>query len=184
MISTFQTRSEKLITNYMRFNRRVTFMDWAWHHTETTDLAVLPCNSLDTYWLLCTTAGGQLTSRSRLKPLHIVSQGRVPTHSGQTSSSQSTTVLDICMVGWTGAEHELTVGLVCASTHPDLDTTYRVGKLAIWWIYLYTCIYVIFHNYGEDVKQSLCYHYRDGVYARFYGLHIDGSLTRDQQCMK
>ncbi len=23
--------------------------------------------------------------------------------------------------------------------------------------------------------------YRDGVYARFYGLHIDGSLTRDQQ---
>ncbi len=127
VISTFQTRSEKLITNYMSFNRRVTFMDWAWHHTETTDLAVLPCNSLDTYWLLCTTADDQLTSRSRLEPLHIVSQVMVPLHSGLISSSPSINGLDICMVGWTGAEHELTVGLVCASTHPDLDTTYRVG---------------------------------------------------------
>ncbi len=137
VISTFQTHSEKLITNYMSFNRHVTFMDWAW---QTTDLAVLPCNSLDTYWLLCTTADDQLTSRSRLEPLHIVSQGMVPPPSGLISSSPSITVLDICMVGWTGAEHELTVGLVCASTHPDLDTTYRVGKLAIWWIYPYTCI--------------------------------------------
>ncbi len=111
VISTFQTRSEKLITNYMSF----TFMDWALHHTETT---VLPCNSLDTYWLLCTTADDQLT---RLEPLHIVSQGTVPILSGPISSCQSTTGLDICMVGWTGAEHELTVGLVCASTHTDLD---------------------------------------------------------------
>ncbi len=122
VISTFKTRSEKLITNCMSFNRRDTFMDWVWHHTETTDLAVLPCNSLDTYWLLCTTTDGQLTSRFRLEHLHIyiyiVSQSRVRILSGHTSSSQSTTVLDICMVGWTGAEHELTVGLVCASTHP------------------------------------------------------------------
>ncbi len=50
-------------------------------------------------WLSMTTAGGQLTSRSRLERLHIVSQGRVPTPSGHISSSPSPLVLDICMVG-------------------------------------------------------------------------------------
>ncbi len=144
----------------MSFNRRDTFIDWAWHHTETTDLAVLPCNSLDTYtdYILCTTADGQLTSRSRLECLHIVSQGIVRVHSGNISSSIiSTNVLDICMVGWTGAEHELTVGLVCASTHPDLDTTLKVGKLAIWWIYLYTCIFFRMVKTSKLIRQSLCY---------------------------
>ncbi len=63
------------------------------------------------------TADDQLTSRSRLEPLHIASQGMVPPHSGHISSSLSTHVLAICMVSRTGAEHELRESLVCASTH-------------------------------------------------------------------
>ncbi len=66
------------------------------HHTETTDPAVLTMQ-LTRY--LLTTADGQLTSRSRLEPLHIVNQGMVLLPSGYTSSSLSITVLDICMVG-------------------------------------------------------------------------------------
>ncbi len=45
-----------------------------------------------------TTADGQLTSRSRLECLHIVSQGTVPIRSGHISSSHPTNSLDICMV--------------------------------------------------------------------------------------
>ncbi len=88
-----------------------------------------PCNSLDTYWLLCTTADGQLTSRSRLEPLHIVSQGMVPLTSGHPSSSLSFIYgLDICnQHGWLNRSTwtDSTCGLLCASTHPDIDTTYK-----------------------------------------------------------
>ncbi len=71
--------------------------------TETTDLAVLTMQLLDifqlTIYCMCTTADSQLTSRSRLEPPHIVSQGMVPSHSGHISSSLSISGLDICMVG-------------------------------------------------------------------------------------
>ena len=43
---------------------------------------------------------GQLTSRSRLEPVHIVSQGRVPILSGYNRSRTPTLVLDICMHAW------------------------------------------------------------------------------------
>ncbi len=85
--------------------------NYAWTASQkATDLAVLTIQLITyTHWLLCTTADDQLTSRSRLEPLHIVSQGMGPISSGNIISSMFPLVFDICMVGWTGAEHELTV---------------------------------------------------------------------------
>ncbi len=52
-------------------------------------------------------------------------------------------------------------------------------------IYTHAYNYVIVKT-SKLIRQSIIMLsiYRDGVYARFYGLHIGGSLTRDQQCMK
>ncbi len=72
------------------------------HVMETTDLYIAVLIMQLTRYLLtilCTTADGQLTSRSRLESIHKVSQGRVPTVSGHINSSLSNTGLDICMVG-------------------------------------------------------------------------------------
>ncbi len=100
----------------MHLQRNLSLINCTWkvherHHTETTHLAVLTMQL--TRYLLTTVYNSwwQLTSRSRLESLHIVSQGMVPLPSGHISSSPSTTVLDICMVGWTG-EHEQTVHVV------------------------------------------------------------------------
>ncbi len=132
----------KLITNH-RFNTciyklcmELKMHEHIWkvherHHTETTDLLYWLCNSLDTYWLLCTTADGQLTSRPRLEPLYIVSQGTVSPPSGHISSSQSTYVLDICMVGWTGA-HELTVHVVYCVLALTQTLTQHTNKSNQW----------------------------------------------------
>ena len=81
------------------------------HHTETNDLAVLTMQLTRYLLTIVYNSWWQLTSRSRLEPLHIVSQGKVPLPSGHISSSSSISGLDICMVGWTEA-HELTIHVV------------------------------------------------------------------------
>ena len=71
-------------------------------------LGVGPQISTDYYYTMCITAYGQLTSRSRLECFHILSQGRMLEQSGINSSSQSNTVLDICMINFVEHANKIT----------------------------------------------------------------------------